>query len=87
MRQMAICDIDPCHGCDDLETFKRHNRLETGVACVVRTNEVQILLEGYYHFDSDLQGAAEMREVITTCVERMAEIPSTQTVKHWVLLR
>ena len=71
---MAICDTDACHGCDDLETFKRHNRLETGVACVLHTNKVKTRLEGYYHLDSDLEGAAEVREVVTTCVERMAQI-------------
>ena len=81
---MAICDIDACHGCDDLETFKRHNRLETDLAWVFHTNEIKTLLEGYYHLDSDLHVSAKMREVITTCVEHMAEIPSTQTVKHWV---
>ena len=71
---MAICDTDACHGCDDFETFMRDNRLETSVACVFHTNEVRILVEGYYHLDSDLQGAAEVREVATTRVERMAEV-------------
>ena len=37
------------------------------IACVFHTNEVRILVEGYYHLDSDLQGAAEVREVATTC--------------------
>ncbi len=74
---MAICDTDACHECDDLETFMRHNRLETIVACVFHTNEVRVLVEGYYHLDFDLQGAVEVREVATTCIGRMARIWST----------
>lgn len=61
MRQTAICDIDACHGFDDLETLKRHNRLETGVACVLHTNEIKTLLEGCYRLDSNLHGAVEVR--------------------------
>ena len=45
MRQMANCDIDACHGCNDLETFMRHNRLDTSVACEFHTNEVKDLVE------------------------------------------
>lgn len=86
MRQMAIFDSGACHGCDALETSKRHNRLETDVARVLHMNVVEALLDGYGHLDSDLKGAAEVREVVRTRVERIREIQSMQMNKYWTRL-